>query len=171
MSTGARRDVQTTPLDEGSVDPQPFTLRGDARRSAKPAEPGAWTTVVRRRRGKSTRKTEPPARPEGHAAKPSAASVSGGSQKAPTARAATVATNAGGTARRFAQPKKSAPRRRRARQPRSAAIVLALPPGAAEKGITYAQVLTEVRDKIVLEDHGPPRSTYGSRRPVRVSSK
>ncbi|XP_059061180.1 uncharacterized protein LOC131854073 [Achroia grisella] len=63
------------------------------------------------------------------------------------------------------QPQKAATagkkkRKPRLRPPRSAAIVLSLQPGAAEKGVTYAALLREAKDKVCLEDIGVTELRY-----------
>ncbi|XP_059061179.1 uncharacterized protein LOC131854072 [Achroia grisella] len=45
-------------------------------------------------------------------------------------------------------------RKPRLRPPRSAAVVLSLQPGAAEKGVTYAALLREAKEKVSLESIG-----------------
>lgn len=72
-------------------------------------------------------------------------------------QAVSAATSAGSAAKRPAPQPKISARRKRTRQPRSAAIVLTL---AAEKGITYAGVLIEAKERIKLEDHGLTQLRY-----------
>lgn len=155
--TGAKATAQATLRRRGKGSTKKFNIplpREDTRHSAGPAELEAWTTVVRRGKGKKPTKTGPPAGSVGHAAKSTAAAPFsvGTNKKVISTRTVAAATNAGGAARRPAQPKSSA-RRRRARQPRSAAIVITLAPEAAERGVTYAKILTEAKEKI-LEEHG-----------------
>ncbi|XP_059055050.1 uncharacterized protein LOC131849080 [Achroia grisella] len=51
-------------------------------------------------------------------------------------------------------------RKPRLRPPRSAAVVLSLQPGAAEKGVTYAALLMEAKEKVSLETIGITELRY-----------
>lgn len=88
-------------------------------------------------------------------AKPKAVPGSSLSKQRTAAQNISAVTNAGDAAGRTAPPKSNASGvRKKTRQPRSAAIVLTLPPEVVEKGTTYRQILNEARSKINIEDHG-----------------
>lgn len=122
--------------------------REAATRSTEPAEAETWATVARKGRSK---RTKPPAGPDGQATeRPTNRPKPTGTSKKDAAKPndAAIRTNA----KNQAQPNQGA--KKRSRRPRTAAIVVTLTPEAVKGGATYAKILAEAREKVGLEEQG-----------------